>query len=93
MTAKLAKNDSESKSIHTPLLPYQYCLGQQINLFSSANQFILLSKSICFPRQINLICSPILRLKRNNMLYFSKLHAFHDLLTNITYHRHDTTTH
>lgn len=50
MTAKLAKNDSESKSIHTPLLPYQYCLGQQINLFS-------LSKSIYFAEQINLISS------------------------------------
>ena len=29
---------------------------QQINLNCSANQFVFLSKSICFPQQINLLC-------------------------------------
>ena len=37
--------------------------AQQINLFSSANQFVFLSKSICFPRQINLFCSTTWRLQ------------------------------
>ena len=35
---------------------YASFIGVQINLFSSANQFTLLSKSICFPQQFNLLC-------------------------------------
>ena len=33
------------------------------NILSSANQFVFLSKSICFPRQINLFCSTTWRLQ------------------------------
>ena len=34
------------------------CFPQQINLFSSANQFTFLSKSIYFPQQIHWNCRP-----------------------------------
>jgi len=39
--------------------PYPTYFPQQINLFSSAIQFVFLSNSICFPQQINLFSSAI----------------------------------
>ena len=55
---------------------------QQIKLNCSANQFVFLGKSICFPRQINLFCWEKYLSYRCKPLYFILLHTIGNTLAN-----------